>query len=362
MKHNILNDSFLLDILELPAKEPKSAGGLGTFQSISIGGLGDIQLKAIRFDTYVPMPVDGQFWLRPVFTPAIWERSDHDAGFSGVELLVSLAELYDAVNRPGRSEKAPSDLVTEWCTGHIHPYNQQAVLDELELERILAKPEYNAVNVPDDDPMKQLLPAVIPVGESGNPYWKPGIRIEDCAAFPLNGFLADLHRLISAFYTYIAISDLKNDDPEAAKGLYYIGKHYDGPALFEHFKATCRSPWADDAVMYGFADMFPPLRMEMVYDYDGDCMKLVPVVRSVFDVCWYTLSCVTGLADQVDPGNRRYRFVRCEACGKLITAYGQQRYCRDPECQKKRNREKSRASHARRSKDVLPNVLPNGKH
>ena len=36
MKHNILNDSFLLDILELPAKEQKSAGGLGTFQSISM--------------------------------------------------------------------------------------------------------------------------------------------------------------------------------------------------------------------------------------------------------------------------------------------------------------------------------------
>ena len=356
-----MRENELLELLDLKPLEIAPRGGLITFKTVSIGGLGDIRLKAIRFGKYIPVLSAGQFWLKPVYTSDVEEGCYRDVESSGIDILISLAELYDRINRPGLCEEAPSRLIADWCAGNIHPYAQQAIIDEIELPGILEESEDYLKEPAPDDPMEQLLSGIKPKGSSIQSENLFVTKVENTAAFSTDAFLDDLHQLIIAFHTYMAISDLKNGDPKAAKELYYAGKRFDGPALFEHFNASRKTPWADDAVMYGFADMFEPLRMEMAYDYNSDSMKLVPVVRSVFDACWYTLSCVTGLADQVDPGKGRHRFVRCKACGKVITAYGQQRYCRDPECQKQRNREKSRLSHARRGKGVLPNVLPNGK-
>lgn len=356
-----MRDNELLELLDLKPLDTSPKGSLSTFKSISIGGLGDIRLKAIRFDNYVPVPLDGQFWLRPLYISDVEDGCFRDAELSGIDMLLSLAELYDRINKPGLCEESPSRLIASWCAGNIHPYAQQPIIDEIELPGILETSQEYPEEPDQDDPMEHLLSGLSP-SESNTQFEKWYVaRVEDSAAFAIDAFLDDLHQLISAFHAYVAISNIRNGDSEAAKELYYVGKRFDAPALFEHFNAGGKSLWADDAVMYGFADMFPPLRMEIAYDYGSDCMKLMPVVRSVFDACWYTLVCATGLSDQVTPGKGRYRFVRCKACGKLITAYGQQRYCRDPECQKKRNREKSRAAHARRKKSLLPNVLPNQK-
>ena len=270
-----MKNQTILDLLDLNPLEPAGKGGLGTFKSINIGGLGDIRLKAIRFDTYTLESFDGQYWLRPEYNPTIQDSCKQDSEYSGVDLLVSLSALYDKINRPGESNKASSELIAEWCAGHIHPYAQQAVLDEMELEDDISESEENPIEVDPDDPMEQLLSAK-PHAESDVMVRKTvDTRIENCAAFPLAGFIEDLHRLVSAFHTYLAIADLKAGNPETAKSLYYAGKLYDAPVLFEHFRTNDETIWADDVVMYRFADMFLPLRMKMVYDWDHDCMKLL---------------------------------------------------------------------------------------
>ena len=356
-----MKPSEIFDFLDIKApEEPSSKGGLATFKSISIGGLGDIRLKAIRFHEYRFECRDDQYWLRPVYHPGIHEACSQEASVSGPDMLVDLMNLYEKINRPGKSDKAAIDLVAEWCTGNIHPYAQYEISEEMEMAGYCADEE-NEMEITSDDPMEKLLPRYDPEEPTGHLTAADIQRLEYRAAFLLDDFLWDLQALINTFSTYLAITDLKHNKPETAETLYYVGKRFDGPALFEQFRASNGPIWANDGVMYYFADMFPPLKMKMAYDYDQDTMVLMPVVRSVFDACWYTLSCVTGLVDQAEPGKARHRFIRCAACGKVITAYGRQRYCQDRECQKQRYRNKSQAAYERRKGKVLPNALPNGK-
>ena len=75
-----MRDNELLELLDLKTLDTSPKDGLSTFKSISIDGLGDIRLKAIRFDNYVPVPLDGQFWLKPLYTSSVEDGRFRNSG------------------------------------------------------------------------------------------------------------------------------------------------------------------------------------------------------------------------------------------------------------------------------------------
>lgn len=194
---------------------PSRKESLNSYQSANIGGLGDIRLNAIRFKEYSLDIRDDGCWLVPSFDPEDTDGWFDETEITGNELLVSLMNLYEAINKPGVSEGPASKLVAHWCSRNIHPYAHQVLLDEIKIEKMTNRADaeddpddaYN--DDPDDDlqnqAMEQLLQKSASKSIDAEAIFRG--RMERRGAFSLQDFLNDLHSLISAFTTYLAVSD-----------------------------------------------------------------------------------------------------------------------------------------------------------
>lgn len=133
----------------------------------------------------------------------------------------------------------------------------------------------------------------------------------------------------------------------------YEGKLFDAPALFERIRIGGLEEFAvDDGIMHSFASMFPSPVLEYRYDSQVGRIRLIHVANSVFDVSWYALGCMAGLINQENNVRGNMRIIRCEACNRYISAYGQQRYCQSPECQNARRNKKKQAYRARQKQGI----------
>ncbi|MGJ4852013.1 hypothetical protein ACH6CV_17385 [Bacillota bacterium Meth-B3] len=320
--------------------------GLGTFQSVSVGGMGNIRQKAIRFPYYEMESREDGLCLIPCLDTDDFSAWENDSPLTGQELLAGLMNLYEAINKPGVSDKPYTELIAQWCSENIHPYNHKDILAEVETVNLSQAPT-NEKEADPADVMEKLLRSV----EDKRPLVTPERthqitqeRISRTAAFRVDDFLHDLHAICSAMGCYLAIDAIERDDDSVARSLYYDGKLFDTPSFFEHFRAPEGKPgmriWLDSSVMFGYVGMFPPLQMKLEYEQNQGKLALKPFVNSIFDVCWYTLSCMSGLTGGEELARGSRHFIRCECCHQLITAYGQQRYCQHPSCQAYRNARK----------------------
>ncbi|OQB20417.1 MAG: hypothetical protein BWY11_02436 [Firmicutes bacterium ADurb.Bin182] len=285
---------------------------------ITIGGLGDIKKKAIRFNYYSIEEMNGRIMVCPEFDADNKPETQEVYTITGQELLVSLHNLYERINRP-TDKRPPYDLlIAEWCKRHTHPYNVSGILEEM-------------AAIDDDQSF----------------YHAQG-RLERYASFELDRFIRDLSSISHALDMYVAITDLQTrNDGTMAKNLYYEGIFDDGLPFFEKYRNT-RIKLTDE-ILITYASLFPDLSMKLEYQGEDKKFVIAPVVYSIFDIAWYTLSCMSGMTGAMENGYTKLPVSRCECCNMLFVKTGnRQKYCSDQQCQAYRNNKKSKAYEERK--------------
>ena len=92
-----------------------------------IGGVGEMTYHTVRFPRY-ELRYEGNIAL---LCPR-YEKDDvlidHQADtlLTGQELLVSLCNLYRAINDPNCKENY-IEMIAEWCSSNIHPYGMPCI-------------------------------------------------------------------------------------------------------------------------------------------------------------------------------------------------------------------------------------------
>ena len=324
-----------------------------------IGGVGEMTYHTVRFPRY-ELRYEGNIAL---LCPR-YEKDDvlidHQADtlLTGQELLVSLCNLYRAINDPNCKENY-IEMIAEWCSSNIHPYAIDTLYD-------LATDE-------------------------GYDYESYSGMIMRDGIFAVEDFMRDLAPLYHTTCFHHALLQLINGNDAYARSLYEEGRFTDGYPFFEKYKCPAPEasdlqlddlleemsrdaqatsadsivPWTSqpfqqnplqdlDSLQITLLSMFPEFRMKLHRDRKTKRILFAAEVESVFQLAWYALSrSVANDAPDHDP-NPNAMFssgtpLACLHCGNFFIRTGpRQRYCSDPDCQAARQRKNQRNSRQRR--------------
>jgi len=88
---------------------------------------------------------------------------------------------------------------------------------------------------------------------------------------------------------------------------------------------------------------FPDTKKKPSIRMDKKKIILAPEIHSIFDIAWYTLSCMSGMTAAMENCYTRLPIGRCECCNQLfVKANNRQKYCANDQCQSYRNQKKAK--------------------
>ena len=324
-----------------------------------IGGVGEMTYCTVRFPRYELRYENDAALLCPRYeeNEQLIDRQA-DTLLTGQELLVSLCNLYRAINDPA-CKSNPIDMIAEWCSSNIHPYH----VDSL----------YDLAN------------------DAGYDYDSYSDMIMQDGIFSVDDFMRDLAPLYHTTCFHHALLQLIRGNDVFARELYYEGRFNDGYAFFEKYKYAptvennlCSdnllAEMLENAQAESFEDhcydnhqefrqnplqdleylhttllsLFPEFKMKLRKDAKTNRILFAADVYSVFDLAWYALSrSVANDAPDYDLNpNSMYSDgtpMACLHCGNFFIRRGpRQRYCTNPSCQAARQRINQRNLRERR--------------
>lgn len=325
-----------------------------------IGGVGEMTYRTVRFPRYELVYENGKSLLCPRYdsgTKLIDPVAD--TLLTGQGLLVSLCNLYRAINNPD-CEGNYIVMIADWCSEHTHPYEIDSLYD--------------------------LVKSV------GNDYDTFSPIIMKDGIFAVEDFMHDLEALYHTTCFHHAILQLINENDSYARALYYEGRFSDGYSFFEKYKRPAitiqgREHYSDDLLEEMQLDLkaaepesdvpdsdvpssehpflqnplhdleylhatlislFPEFRMKLRKDPKTKRIMFAADVYSVFDLAWYALSRSVAHDTPDYDLNPDSMFsdgtpLACMHCGNFFFRKGpRQKYCSNGECQAARQRKNQR--------------------
>ena len=339
-----------------------------------VGGIGEISYRSIRFPEYdirgLPEKDEDGNWVMededysgPVLLCPRYKEDDkmisprRDHRLTGQNLLTSLCNLYQELNDP-KCDIEPTYLIKDWCLENIHPYNMDFIYEQYTED--LSYEVNNHI-------------------------------VERDGVFAVEDFLKDLEPIYHTTCFYHALTQLIQGERSYALALYSEGRLSDSYPFFEKYKSRptqggflhfddimeemehkkqLRAPEADippekrtfmqnplkdlDYLHEALMSLFPEFRMKLRKDPDTKRITFAADIRSVFDICWYTLARM--VADDTPKEDedissyfRESSILCCLNCGSFFTRTGpRQKYCKDKDCQAARQRNNQRANRTRK--------------
>ena len=299
-----------------------------------IGGIGQLIYHPFRFKKYeLDIDKSDDYCATPFCRPGYEPIFPKEDFLSGQGLLTSLCNLAMQIN--SFDNKIPyTQLIMEWCTNNMHPYNIDFIYSELN--------ESFDINSFDAE------------------------MVEKDGTFEINNFLDDLGKLYNAVMFYVALEGICIADDEAAYDLSKEGKYFEGYSFFDKYKHPIVA--IPDDLDYGDAkgnlydelrnaliDIIPEFTMKLKVDPRTNRLEFSTDINSVFDIAWLTLArMLSEDPAPEDKGKSDNRpegiMIRCRNCGKfIIRKSNRQEFCDAEECQKVRNARKQKAYRERKA-------------
>ena len=182
----------------IPSEADKTTDILGFKE---IGGIGQLIYHPFRFKKYeLDIDKSDDYCATPFCRPGYEPIFPKEDFLSGQGLLTSLCNLAMQIN--SFDNKIPyTQLIMEWCTNNMHPYNIDFIYSELN--------ESFDINSFDAE------------------------MVEKDGTFEINNFLDDLGKLYNAVMFYVALEGVCIADDKAAYDLSKEGKYFEGQS-FRH--------------------------------------------------------------------------------------------------------------------------------
>lgn len=333
----------------VPSKADKTTDVLGYD---AIGGVGQLIYHLIRFKEYeLDYTSSDVLIARPYCQKGYGPELYTNDSPTGAELTAGIFNLAKKIDDP--SEERPyTDLIIEWCKEYGHPYAVDSLYEYL------------------TDPQYKLE--------------EDGYFIEKDAAFSIDDFMRDLERFYQAMRMQFAFEQMCLGNDEPALSLHEDGRHFAGLPFFEKFRYDPEEAPEVDYVSAGgdllkmmqldaqaakeiesydgfarvpfdyyeelqeiLADLVPDFRVRLKVDPKTRRMVLAADVRSVFDICWYTLA--RKLSEDVAPEDKGTSadqkekhegvVMSCPFCGEaFVRRSNRSVICGKPECVRARKR------------------------
>lgn len=185
----------------IPSEADKTTDILGFKE---IGGIGQLIYHPFRFKKYeLDIDKSDDYCATPFCRPGYEPIFPKEDFLSGQGLLTSLCNLAMQIN--SFDNKIPyTQLIMEWCTNNMHPYNIDFIYSELN--------ESFDINSFDAE------------------------MVEKDGTFEIHNFLDDLGKLYNAVMFYVALEGICIADDEAAYDLSKEGKYFEGYSFFDKYK------------------------------------------------------------------------------------------------------------------------------
>ena len=346
----------------LPSEADKTTDILGFKE---VGGVGQLIYHPFRFKKYeLDIDKSNDYCATPFCRPGYEPIFPKEDFLSGQGLLASLCNLAMQIN--SFENKIPyTQLIMEWCTNNMHPYNIDFIYSELN--------ESFDINSFDAE------------------------MVEKDGTFEINNFLDDLGKLYNAVMFYVALEGICIADDEAAYDLSKEGKYFEGYSFFDKYKHPivaipddldygdakgnlieemridneyiknhpaenpptgefATTPYDDyDELRNALIDIIPEFTMKLKVDPRTNRLEFSTDINSVFDIAWLTLArMLSEDPAPEDKGKSDNRpegiMIRCRNCGKfIIRKSNRQEFCDAEECQKVRNARKQKAYRERKA-------------
>ena len=346
----------------IPSEADKTTDILGFKE---IGGIGQLIYHPFRFKKYeLDIDKSDDYCATPFCRPGYEPIFPKEDFLSGQGLLTSLCNLAMQIN--SFDNKIPyTQLIMEWCTNNMHPYNIDFIYSELN--------ESFDINSFDAE------------------------MVEKDGTFEIHNFLDDLGKLYNAVMFYVALEGICIADDEAAYDLSKEGKYFEGYSFFDKYKHPivaipddldygdakgnlieemridneyiknhpaekpptgefATTPYDDyDELRNALIDIIPEFTMKLKVDPRTNRLEFSTDIDSVFDIAWLTLARM--LSEDPAPEDKSKSdnrpegiMIRCRNCGKfIIRKSNRQEFCDAEECQKARNARKQKAYRERKA-------------
>lgn len=306
----------------IPSEADKTTDILGFKE---VGGVGQLIYHPFRFNKYeLDIDKGDNYCVTPFCRPEYEPIFPKEDFLSGQGLLASLCNLAMQINSFDNKIQY-TQLIMEWCTSNMHPYNIDFIYSELN--------ESFDINSFDAE------------------------MVERDGTFEINTFLDDLGKLYNAVMFYVTLEGVCISDDEAAYDLPKEGKYFEGYSFFDKYKHPIVAIPDDDCaeLRNALIDIIPEFTMKLKIDPRTNRLEFSTDINSVFDIAWLTLARMLS-EDPVpeDKGKSDNRpegiMIRCRNCGKfIIRKSNRQAFCDAEECQKVRNARKQKAYRERKA-------------
>ena len=281
----------------IPSEADKTTDILGFKE---IGGIGQLIYHPFRFKKYeLDIDKSDDYCATPFCRPGYEPIFPKEDFLSGQGLLTSLCNLAMQIN--SFDNKIPyTQLIMEWCTNNMHPYNIDFIYSELN--------ESFDINSFDAE------------------------MVEKDGTFEINTFLDDLGKLYNAVMFYVALEGVCIADDESAYDLSNEGKYFEGYSFFDKYKHPivaipddldygdakgnlieemqndneyiknhpaekppagefATTPYDDyDELRNALIDIIPEFTMKLKVDSCTNRLEFSTDINSVFDIAWLTLA------------------------------------------------------------------------
>ena len=291
--------------------------------------------RTVRFSDYSVVFHNDVELIMPNFpSPLDPMEVGTDYNLTGQELLVSLCNLFQEMNKP-KNHIDTRRRIIQWCRENVHPY--------------------------DIDFLYELATSLDPGTVAS---W----QLQEEARFEPEDFIHDLGNLATAYSYGFALSQLRHlGNTKPARELFYEGRLRDGLPFFEQYRSIESDSEYVMAVTADYKehliiliDLFPDFRMRLKLDDKTGKIMYGADVKSVFDIAWYSFSRM--VADVAPPEDEDLNYMMdsqgkimsCLCCGKFFVRHSsRQLYCKDSNCQAERNRKNRRATYARQKAEKV---------
>lgn len=323
--------------------------------------LSRFRFKDYEYD-YLP---DDTLVLKPLVYKGYESDVDKGNALNGSELFSELYNLCEKIN-DFSEEKSFDELIIEFCKDVAHPYDIDTVYEI-------------------------LVNSKLTVERHGN-------MISDEAVFPVDDFKRDIEHFYHCAQLYFALRQIADGEDYDYLSLCEDGRHFDGIYVFDKFRIpvmpgteqedsemdSSQPDWEkvfDESVAERkryeqFVEehkhelyKYTPQPIDDFYNLRGKLIEMIPEfcmwlkvnpktdkvvfaadVHSVFDIAWYTLARYMVDVQLTDEGTNERRYSKakvcvCKCCGKAFIRPAKQnrrRYCGEPNCERKRTRERVR--------------------
>lgn len=287
-----------------------SAGLIDELNIRDLGGLGDNQKITAHFPHYRVEEYSDGIELCPDFNEGDIPDIQFGYGKSGQKILVSLCNLY--LSTKDADSLSAADSIADWCSANVHPYY------------FYGEPfaQYDWAKKDDSE------------------YWDSMVNLLSSYDFRLQRFQDDLEKLyndtqvLTNLYRYMS-----SDDSE-----FTLSQIHDPKTrkIFAKWHPSGKGTEQNEMIA-AYLKTLPQFPLSLVLG-DDLSFKLVPDIKSVFDVAYYALAKFVSFPTDLPIGyGDKTGMAFCEACGNIFIRHGnRQKYCDNPECKKIRNRKKSK--------------------